>query len=413
MQIKRQSIAPLLSPSSSVLPGVAIAFAAATTPLPTAWGSFALVLLLAAFFSQAYKAAVWRRLCSDRVSQSSLILLAALAIGMFYGKTNLTQAFEFWTKYLKILALPLIIGLAPNKKWRNLSLNLALVGVSLSVIVSYMRYLGIIQPYIDINQAYIGFQNRITFGLYTSVASYIFAYRAIKSQKINSKTLYIFLFISMTYNTLAINNGRTGYVIYFSLTALFLFRHIKKSWRMPSLAVAMAVIVAIMLASPISRNRLENTIKNAQTLSSKSQVEDSSTVIRWQFLTNSLAIIRKSPIIGHGTGSFETQYSHQIVDTKQVGSSNPHNDYLLIASQLGVIGLLAQLFLIFTLYKRAQVLTPEKKEWAYALILAFILYSAFNSTLLNAGEGRFFMILFAIIIIPSENRIRPASNRLI
>ena len=404
MQIKQQSIAPLPSPRSSLLSGVAVVFAAAATPLPTAWGSLALALLLVAFLAQAYKSTVWSRIYNDRPSQAALLLLAALAVGMLYGKTNLHQAFEFWGKYLKLLALPLIIGLAPSQKWRNFALNSALAAISLSVLVSYMRYLGVIHPFIDPNQAYIGFQNRITFGLYTSIASYIFAYRAIKSKSANFRIYYIILFIFMAYNTLAINNGRTGYVILFSLTALFLFRHTKKSWRLPSLAAAIFVITVILLASPISRDRLERTITNAQTLQGKSPTEESSIVIRWQFLKNSLAIIESAPIVGHGTGSFESQYAYQIVGTNQVGSSNPHNDYLLIVAQLGIVGLLAEFFLIFALHRAAQDLAPDKKEWAYALLLAFVLYSALNSTLLNAGEGRFFLILFGIILLPAANQ---------
>ena len=213
----------------------------------------------------------------------------------------------------------------------------------------------------------------------------------------------------MAYNTLAINNGRTGYVIFFSLTTLFLVRHIKRNWLLPSLAIAMAAISVILLASPVSRDRLERTITNAQTLQSKSPAEESSTVIRWQFFKNSLAIIQSSPLFGHGTGSFEAQYAHQIIGTNQVGSSNPHNDYLLIVAQLGVAGLLAEFFLIATLYKAAHDLTPDKKEWGYALLLAFVLYSAFNSTLLNAGEGRFFLILFGIILLPAEGGIHAKS----
>jgi O-antigen ligase len=40
----------------------------------------------------------------------------------------------------------------------------------------------------------------------------------------------------------------------------------------------------------------------------------------------------------------------------------------------------------------------ESQEWAYALLVAFILYSGLNSTLLDAGEGRFFVVLFSIIL---------------
>jgi O-antigen ligase len=127
-------------------------------------------------------------------------------------------------------------------------------------------------------------------------------------------------------------------------------------------------------------------------------VEQSSIVIRWQFLKNSIDIIRSAPFFGHGTGSFENQYEKRIIGTDQVGSSNPHNDYLLILSQLGLFGLFFEIFFIASIYRKSRLMNNESQEWAYALLVAFILYSGLNSTLLDAGEGRFFVVLLAIVL---------------
>jgi O-antigen ligase len=331
-----------------------------------------------------------------------MALLAALAIGMLYGSTPLSQAFEFWTKYLKLLVVPIIIALAPNEKLKRLAINLALGAVTLSVLVSYIRYLGFLPPYSDPNQAYIGFQNRITFGLYTSVASYVFAYRAIKLKEPRWRIFYSILFFIFAYNTLAINNGRTGYVIFFALTALFIFRNIPARLKLASLGIALIAIAATLLTSPVSRDRLERSVSNVETLQTNKPVADSSIVIRWQFFKNSLSIIQDAPLIGHGTGSFENQYEKRISGSAQVGSSNPHNDYLLIASQLGFIGLTLEFLLIASIAFSIGAIKNEDKEVIYALIISFILYSGLNSTLLDAGEGRYFLILFSIIISSSK-----------
>jgi O-antigen ligase len=398
MLIKRQSIASSSLTDTSIFTTFAIVFAAASTPLPTAWGSASLVFLLIAFFLQSLKKNTWLRIRRNSLAWAAMGLLTALAIGMLYGATPLSQAFEFWTKYLKLLAIPIIIGLAPDERLKRLALNAALTALVLSLLVSYARYFSIILLYTDPNQAYIGFQNRITFGLYASIASYIFAYRAIKHSDKNWKVAYLILFLSSSFNTLAVNNGRTGYVIFFALTAMFLYRNIQPRWRLPSAGVALITITALLLASPVSRDRIERSISNAETIQQKAPVEQSSTVIRWQFLKNSIDIIRSAPLFGHGTGSFESQYEKRIIGTTQVGSSNPHNDYLLILSQLGVFGLFFEIFFIATIYIKARLMNNESQEWAYALLVAFILYSGLNSTLLDAGEGRFFVVLLAIVL---------------
>jgi O-antigen ligase len=152
------------------------------------------------------------------------------------------------------------------------------------------------------------------------------------------------------------------------------------------------------LTSPVSRERIERSISNAETIQKNAPVEQSSIVIRWQFLKNSVDIIRSAPLFGHGTGSFESQYEKRIVGTTQVGSSNPHNDYLLILSQLGIFGLFFEIFFIASIYIKSRLMNNESQEWAYALLVAFILYSGLNSTLLDAGEGRFFVVLLAIVL---------------
>lgn len=398
----RQSIAASVSPDTSIFTTFAIAFAAATTALPIAWGSAALVFLLIAFLLSAFKKSTWQRIGASSFAWAAMALLAALAIGMLYGSTPLSQAFEFWTKYLKLLVVPIIIALAPNEKLKRLAINLALGAVTLSVLVSYIRYLGFLPPYSDPNQAYIGFQNRITFGLYTSVASYVFAYRAIKLKEPRWRIFYSILFFIFAYNTLAINNGRTGYVIFFALTALFIFRNIPARLKLASLGIALIAIAATLLTSPVSRDRLERSVSNVETLQTNKPVADSSIVIRWQFFKNSLSIIQDAPLIGHGTGSFENQYEKRISGSAQVGSSNPHNDYLLIASQLGFIGLTLEFLLIASIAFSIGAIKNEDKEVIYALIISFILYSGLNSTLLDAGEGRYFLILFSIIISSSK-----------
>lgn len=332
-----------------------------------------------------------------------------MAIGMLYGTTLLPQAFEFWSKYLKLLIIPIIIGLAPDEKLKRMALNAALSALVLSVLLSYARFFGLIQPYSDPNQAYIGFQNRITFGLYTSIASYIFAYRALNSSIKNWKIIYTIFFLLTAINTLAINNGRTGYVIFFALTALFLYRNVRAKWRLAALGIAIPSIAVILLASPVARDRIERSITNTETILHNTPAEQSSIVIRWQFLKNSIDIIQNAPLFGHGTGSFESQYAKRIAGTAQVGSSNPHNDYLLILSQLGLFGLIFEVALIAVIYKRARSAIAEFQEWAYASLLAFILFSGLNSTLLDAGEGRFFLILFAIIFSSPENEAKKHS----
>lgn len=400
MSIIRHSIAAKSWLDAQTLTGFAVVFAAASTALPTAWGSLALVLLLAVFLLRVSQASTWQRIGANPPAVTALLLLGVLAVGMTYGAAPLDQAFAFWTKYLKLLALPILIGLAPTPKWRRHALNAALIGVAVSVVVSYLRYAHLIAPFPDPNQAFSGFQNRITFGLYTSVAAYIFASRMALATRRWQKYAYAAAFLLASFDTLAVNSGRTGYVLYLALAVVFFMRHVRRRWWPLSLMVVLAGFSAMLLLSPVSRERLERTVRNAETLRSNDPTRLSSTVLRWQFFRNSLSIVGASPIVGHGTGSFEQQYAQQVAGTNDIETSNPHNDYLLLLTQVGLVGAIFEVLFLVALYRAAKNLSGEVLEWFWALFVTFLIMSALNSTLLDAGEGRFFLILLGIILAP-------------
>ncbi len=64
-----------------------------------------------------------------------------------------------------------------------------------------------------------------------------------------------------------------------------------------------------------------------------------------EFYRNTLAQIQKNPLLGTVNGSFPVVYSQQAKDTGRVASKNPHNEFMLITVQTGLVGLAALLWL--------------------------------------------------------------------
>jgi O-antigen ligase len=92
-------------------------------------------------------------------------------------------------------------------------------------------------------------------------------------------------------------------------------------------------------------------------------------------------------------------------------STNPHNDYLLIAMQLGVIGLGLFLYLLWLQWHLAPALPPEYEPLARGWVLTFAMGSLFNSLLFDFTEGHLFAYLGAVLYAtyhPSENSPGPA-----
>jgi O-antigen ligase len=104
-----------------------------------------------------------------------------------------------------------------------------------------------------------------------------------------------------------------------------------------------------------------------------------------------MEIVRSHPLAGVGTGGFAAAYARQVEGTGLVPTVNPHNEYLNIAVQLGLAGLVALGWLFFLVWRHAALLpTPLERDLARGLAIAFVVGSLFNSLLMDHAEGLFF-----------------------
>ena len=118
---------------------------------------------------------------------------------------------------------------------------------------------------------------------------------------------------------------------------------------------------------------------------------------RLDFMKNSLSLVRERPVLGYGTGSFAREYAALADRTGIWATDNPHNEYLLIAVQLGVIGLFMFLFLFFEQWRYSYRLAPEEKWLAQGLVVTMALGCLVNSFLLDFHEGHFYAYFTALL----------------
>jgi len=78
---------------------------------------------------------------------------------------------------------------------------------------------------------------------------------------------------------------------------------------------------------------------------------------------------------------------------------NPHNEYLMITVQTGVIGLVLLLYLFYTQWRCAPLLNmPFEQDAARGLVLAYLANSLFNSPLLDHADGLLFAFMTAVLL---------------
>ncbi len=99
-----------------------------------------------------------------------------------------------------------------------------------------------------------------------------------------------------------------------------------------------------------------------------------------------------------GTGGFPAAFAQQTQGKDVMETRNPHNEYLMITAQAGVIGLALLLYLFYTQWRTAPRLeAPFEQDAARGLVLAYLANSLFNSPLLDHADGLFFAFMTAVL----------------
>jgi O-antigen ligase len=128
---------------------------------------------------------------------------------------------------------------------------------------------------------------------------------------------------------------------------------------------------------------------------------------RMDYYTNTIKIISKNPLLGVGTGGFEAAYAKEIKGTAVAPSNNPHNQFLLFWAQIGAVGLIAFLYLLWTAWRvAARLPSITDKLLAQGLLITIITGCLFNSLLLDHAEGLFFAWLMGLLFagLPSNKQ---------
>jgi O-antigen ligase len=85
-------------------------------------------------------------------------------------------------------------------------------------------------------------------------------------------------------------------------------------------------------------------------------------------------------------------------------TDNPHNEYLLTAVQLGLVGLAALLYMFYAQWRfGGKINDPKERVMARGLVIAIAVGCMFNSFLTDHTEGLFYCWMSAILFSSLNN----------
>lgn len=198
----------------------------------------------------------------------------------------------------------------------------------------------------------------------------------------------------------AVTSGRSGYLglLVMIVTApFFLATQYSRLVKAGFAAFLVAVTAAALYLSPVSNSRIHQALSEFQ--APLAAGENTSIGLRKIFWVNTIDMVPKYWLLGAGVTGFGGAYSKHMAekaDKKFVPTIDPHNQFLRILVEQGVIGLLVFLGLLWAL------LQLGTKSMSGALgasaLLAWCATSLFSAHFTTFVEGRLIWVLMGVFL---------------
>lgn len=333
-------------------------------------------------------------------------LLALFAAGSAWSIAPGEEVADALRKYARLLILPL--GIALN--WRDpalarRALRCMLAGLAMLAASSYLVWLQLMPTSSlgwwrigDVHDAF-AFKNHITIGILLGFAAMACLLRASWCAGWRARAGWAALMVLFMIPVMFLNQGRTGYVaVFIGLLTVFVLRVRFTPLRLAAALAGTALLFAGFYATSDNfKYRTDLMVKELN-----SDAENTANGLRMSYLKVGLDAVAEHPFIGLGTGSFASAYAPTAERVWGDGVRHqPHSEFLLVAVQLGLTGLLCYFVMLGAL------LRPALKARSYAsdsLVLLWTIYvsaSSFNSLLWDTTEACWFLMLSGCLYVAS------------
>lgn len=348
-----------------------------------------LLVALASVLLMDRDRAMWRDVLKHPITIPMLLLIALSLVDISYTVANTKQISLALRKVLRFIYFPLLLPLFAQLKTRQ--------GVYFAYITAI--YTSVLAAMYD---GWTVFKDTIFTSFFVAFAIFMLAHLSIEYKQY--RKVIIPLALLFTFYLFFICTGRTGQVLFFLLAALFLWQRVALTIKQQAMAVgALVAIVVLCFTVPSSflvRQKLALAEVRQYIKNSGRKIPHSSSMgTRMILLTNTWELIKLKPILGWGTGSYPAAYAAhapEALQKKNVVRANPHNQYLLTWTELGLPGLFCLLWMFFS---AAYLFFRAKKLEGYlglGLVLSMMAGCLMNSWLLDCTSTFFFVYFMAV-----------------
>lgn len=388
-----------------------IGFVVVSVGLPMAWislGKLVLFLTCLVIFGQRLLNAKGRLTIENLLSVKIIILtVAVFGLSLLWTQAPVRFAVEAFVKHSKLLEIVMLASLITSRGDAKFALAAFLMSQTILILTSWAMAFGVTIPWATSQWAEVPQYKSIVFSTYLD-QTLIFAVDAavfwhFRAYWPRLRILASALAGAALVNVLMLQQGRTGYLAALSVLSIAVMWELPTKSRLPALVIAPLLLAMVAyVGSDHVRSRVAQVVDETTHYLRKGTY-DSSSGFRLHAWRRSAQAVADSPLYGYGAGSW-TQTVKRIegANSDQVfgsnSTSNPHQEYLLWAVELGVGGALLLMALLYSIWHDAQQFSAPAKRATVSTVAVVALACFFNASLYDALIGSYFCVALGLLL---------------
>ena len=365
-----------------------------TIPIWVVADSILVVVLVACWVAGGQWRERLRRITANPVAISALLLFGWVLLGTLWGMGSPEERLHALKKYADLLLIPLLISMAIDVKERHRALLALAVSLVVTLTLSFVLGSGVLSTSgiigCDLSDP-CAFKKHTTHNVLMAFGAVLFAVLAWKSSQRWRRWGWGGASVLAAGNVLLMVQGRTGYMVLAGL-AVLAFQMIF-GWR-GILAAVVALSLSFSTAYQVSfsfHERVNLAVAGVTQWDPKVAVVNDPIGWRLEYYYHTAEIIQDHPLMGVGTGGFVQAYRAR---TEQAGLDvppHPHNQYLFLMAQVGIVGLCLLLWLFVQQWRSASLADDKTYELlAKGLVVTIAITCLFQPGLNDHTEKLFY-----------------------
>jgi O-antigen ligase len=290
--------------------------------------------------------------------------------------------------YYWILAF-VIASVVVKSDSKRLFFDSFLIGLFLFCIASILQFINIIfipEWIPTIFSKSITHSLLLVFGIL--VLSYYFKVAANNREKI-----LLGLLMALFFFTLSIGTGRSGYLAFILLSPIIAYNLLGKRFYLILAAIALSML--FLFSSPAVQSRIASAVNDIKAYQEGNP--NTSIGLRLNMWQGAVRIFLENPLIGTGTGGYAKamiKYNHPNIISGFQMPSQPHNSFLFMAANYGILGIISIAWLFTAYFKKGWLSRNSLIGFAvlsYGLVL--FIGSLTDSQIISLTTAKMFALL--------------------